>query len=154
MRKSTAKTKLLLKALILVLSAVFCLFMPVMTGAGLIYNRTSYGGRLAFTGVLFIVSAVLMTVGAVLCGGGKKRKNVLSVIFSLSGFLLCMVMLRKLCLHADVSGWSDKFTMEQISRMYQRRLLPCAVPVAMAVIMSLLHISAPKEETGKYTSIL
>lgn len=154
MRKSTEKTSRLLKAAVLALSAVFCLFMPVMTGAGLIYNRSSYGESLAFTGILFIVSALLMTTGAVLCGSRKKVRNAISVLLSLLGAILCMAMLRKLCLHADVSGWSDKFTMERISHMYERRILPCIIPVIMSVIMSLVRIISRKDDKGEYTSIL
>jgi len=81
MRKSTVKAVHLLKAAILLLSAVYCLFMPVMTGLGLLYNRASYGKFLTLTGVYFIVSALLMTAGTVMCGSRKKAKNVLSVIF-------------------------------------------------------------------------
>ena len=154
MRKSTEKISRLLKAAVLALSAVFCLFMPVMTGLGLIYNRSSYGESLAFTGVFFIVSALLMTTGTVLCGSRKKVSNVLSVVLAIMGAILCMAMLRKLCLHADVSGWSDKFTMEQISHMYERRILPCIIPVIMSVIMSLVRISSGKDDKGEYTPIL
>ena len=154
MRKSTEKNIHLLKAAVLLLSAVFCLFMPVMTGAGLIYNRASYGDGLAFTGALFIVSAILMTAGTAICGSRTDLKNVLSVMLSFSGLVLCIVMLHRLCVHADVSGWSDKFTMEQISRMYKRRILPCIIPAVLSMILSFIGLRRKKRDTGEYTSII
>lgn len=153
MRKSTAKTYLVLKAAVLLLSAVYCLFMPAMTGSGLIYNAASYGRELTVTGVLFLVSAILMSAGTVLCGSRKKTRNMISVILSVSGAVLCLTMLHKLCLHADSSGWSDKFTMEQISHMYKRRLIPCVLPVLLSMVISAVR-SKGTADTENYTSIV
>lgn len=154
MRKSTVKAVHFLKAAILLLSAVYCLFMPVMTGLGLLYNRASYGKFLTLTGVYFIVSALLMTAGTVMCGSRKKAKNVLSVIFLILGFIICMVMLHNLCHYADIRGWSDKFEIERISSMYKRRIIPCVIPVTAAVILSAVRIGGRKEKPEDYTSIL
>lgn len=154
MRKSTVKAVHLLKASILLLSAVYCLFIPVMTGLGLLYNRASYGKFLTLTGVYFIVSALLMTAGTVMCGSRKKAKNVLSVIFLVLGFIICMVMLHNLCHYADIRGWSDKFEIERISSMYKRRIIPCVIPVTAAVILSAVRIGGRNEKPEDYTSIL
>ena len=154
MRKSTVKAVHLLKAAILLLSAVYCLFMPVMTGLGLLYNRASYGKFLTLTGVYFIVSALLMTAGTVMCGSRKKAKNVLSVIFLVLGFIICMVMLHNLCHYADMRGWSGKFEIERISSMYKRRIIPCVIPVTAAVILSAVRIGGRNEKPEDYTSIL
>ena len=154
MRKSTVKAVHLLKAAILLLSAVYCLFMPVMTGLGLLYNHASYGKFLTLTGVYFIVSALLMTAGTVMCGSRKKAKNVLSVIFLILGFIICMIMLHNLCGYADTRGWSSKFEIERISSMYKRRLIPCVIPVTAAVIFSAVRIGGRNEKSEDYTSIL
>ena len=154
MRKSTVKAVHLLKAAILLLSAVYCLFMPVMTGLGLLYNHASYGKFLTLTGGYFIVSALLMTAGTVMCGSRKKAKNVLSVIFLILGFIICMVMLHNLCHYADIRGWSDKFEIERISSMYKRRIIPCVIPVTAAVILSAVRIGGRNEKPEDYTSIL
>ena len=154
MRKSTVKAVHLLKAAILLLSAVYCLFMPVMTGLGLLYNHASYGKFLTLTGVYFIVSALLMTAGTVMCGSRKKAKNVLSVILLVPGFIICMVMLNNLCHYADIRGWSGKFEIERISSMYKRRIIPCVIPVTAAVILSAVSIGGRNEKPEDYTSIL
>jgi len=154
MRKSTVKAVHLLKAAILLLSAVYCLFMPVMTGLGLLYNHASYGKFLTLTGVYFIVSALLMTAGTVMCGSRKKAKNVLSVILLALGFIICMVMLNNLCHYADIRGWSSKFEIERISSMYKRRLIPCVIPVTAAVVLSVLGMRRKDGKSEDYTSIL
>ena len=157
MRKITEKqcaAVTVLKIIMLVFSAVYCLFMPFMTGLGLIYNSDSYGAEISLWGALFIVSAVLMSAAAVMCIPRKKALNLLAVIFSAVGCVLCMAMLYKLCLHADSSGWSDKFTMEQISYMYRRRLIPCIVPVILIIIVSAVQIRKNQGTVEKYTSIL
>ena len=154
MRKSTVNAVHLLKAAILLLSAVYCLFMPVMTGLGLLYNHASYGKFLTLTGVYFIVSALLMTAGTVMCGSRKKAKNVLSVILLVPGFIICMVMLNNLCHYADIRGWSSNFEIERISSMYKRRIIPCVIPVTAAVILSAVSIGGRNEKPEDYTSIL
>ena len=157
MRKITEKTSLpmkLLKAAIVILSAIYCLFMPALTGAGLLYNSDSYGEKLTRIGALFIISAAIMSAAAVLCFFRKKAANIMAVIFSFSGTALCLAMLRKLCIHADKSGWSDKFTMEQISRMYERRLLPCIIPAALIIACAVIRMRQKPTENAPYTSIL
>lgn len=157
MRKITEKNSVsmkLTKAVTALLSAIYCLFMPAMTGAGLLYNGRSYGAELSRVGALFIVAAALMSAAAVLCFFRKKTANVLAVIFSFSGASLCLAMLRKLCIHADRSGWSDKFTMEQISHMYQRRLLPCILPAVLIIAVSVIQLRRKNGGDEEYTSIL
>lgn len=156
MRKKTEKNNAaikLLKAAIIILSAIYCLFMPFMTGLGLLYNHEAYGTELSLAGILFMVSALLMAVSAVMCLSIKKLPNILSLVFSSSGAVICLLMLKKLCTHADSSGWSDKFTMEQVSHMYERRILPCILPVILIIVLSLLHLGH-KHEAEEYTSIL
>lgn len=128
------------KAVTLLLSLYFSCAMPILTGAGLISNRSSYGSKLAETGAFFIFAAVLMTLGAFLCIFRNKTANILSAFLSVGGLVLCMVMLKKLADHADASGWTDKFTLEPISAMYESRLLPCIAPVVIAVVIAAVRI--------------
>lgn len=125
-----------LKVILAVLTLIYPAFMVTMTGAGLIYNSESYGRELTQTGWLFIVSAVLMTAGCVLC---ILKKNIAAIICSSSGFALCMAMLFKLVSHADAAGWSDKFTMTRISAMYIRRIAPTAAPFIICVAVALIQ---------------
>ncbi len=128
------------KAVMLVLSLVFSCAMPVLAGSGLLYNRESYGEDLAKTGIFMIISAILMTAGAVLCLSGKNLPNILAVFLSAGGLVLCLAMLKTLTDHADASGWTDKYTLSPVSGMYTARILPCILPAAMAVIIAAVQL--------------
>lgn len=138
-KKETALMKAA-KVLMLLLSLYFSCVMPILTGAGLISNRVSYGSKLAETGAFFILAAVLMSLGAFLCLFRKKITNILSVFLSVGGLVLCMIMLKRLTDHADASGWTDRFTLEPISAMYNSRILPCIAPVVIAVAIAAVRI--------------
>ena len=125
-----------LKAIMLVLTAVYPLFMVCMSGTGLIYNRESYGSELAAVGVFLIVSGLVMTLGAVLALPRRNLPNIAAIVCSVSGLVLCLVMLCKLCTHADAAGWTDKFALTPISDMYRARVLPSIVPAATAVVLA------------------
>ena len=124
---------MIVKALMLVLTAVYPLFMVVLSGAGLIYNRESYGGKLFAVGVLLVISGAVMAAGAVLSLFRKDAASVLAVILSVGGLALCYAELHILCGHADSAGWTDAFTLTPISSMYKGRIMPCIVPVVLAV---------------------
>ncbi len=128
------------KLVMILLSLYFSCAMPLLTGAGLVYNRESYGGSIASAGILMMVSALLMTSGAFLCLSRRKLLNKVSVSMSASGLALCMFMLKRLTAHADASGWTDKYTLEPISSMYSSRILPCIAPVAIAVAIAVVQI--------------
>lgn len=128
------------KVIALLLALIFSCAMTMLSGAGLIYNRNSYGSGMAVTGFFLILSAVLMTSGTVLCIFRKNAANILSLIFSSGGFILCMVMLYKLVSHADRCGWTNKYTLQPISSMYKSRVLPCIIPVALTVAIALIQL--------------
>ncbi len=75
-----------------------------------------------------------------MCLFRKKLADILSLIFSLSGLVLCMAMLKKLTAHADMSGWTDKYTLLPVSDMYSRRILPCIIPVVFSVIIAAVQL--------------
>lgn len=137
-RRSTAMTAA--KAAMLLLSLYFSCAMTVLSGAGLIHNRESYGSSLARTGLFMVIAAALMTAGAVLCLFRRRLPGILSIAASLSGFVLCMAMLKKLTDHADAKGWTDKYTLMPVSDMYRSRILPCIIPVAMALFIAALQL--------------
>ena len=74
-----------------------------------------------------------MSLGAVLCLFRKNLANVAAVILSCGGFALCMATPHKLALHADKSGWSDKYTMAPISDMYRSTLIPSIIPTVLDI---------------------
>ena len=118
-KKNSQKHPLLTaaKVVTIVLAAWFSCAMPVLSGAGLIYNRGSYGAELT-----------------------KNLANVAAVILSCGGFALCMTMLHKLALHADKSGWSDKYTMAPISDMYRSRLIPSIIPTVLVIFVAVAQL--------------
>ena len=122
-----------LRIIIAILTAVYSLTMVCMAGAGLIYNGESYGRELVNVGIWLIVSGILMTAGAVLCFMKKRIFAVLSIVLTIVGLVLCLVMVYIICSHADSAGWADNFTMEPVSRMYRARLLPVIVPAVMVI---------------------
>ncbi len=134
------KNHIILKIIMLVLTAVYSCTMTILSGAGLYYNRESYGEKLENIGIMLIVSGILMTVGAVLCLFRKNILNIISLVFSCSGFALCMTMLYKLCDHADRAGWSDKYNMSPVSDMYKSRIMPCIAPFVIAVAVAVLQL--------------
>ena len=144
-KKSFKKSSRLMttaKLCTLLLSIIFSGAMTTLSGAGLIHNRTSYGESLANIGFLIIISAGFMLSGAILCFFRTNLMNILSIILSFSGLILCMIMLKKLTDHADISGWTDKYTLEPVSSMYFRRILPCIVPVLMSETIAVLQLGS------------
>ncbi len=128
------------KVVMLILTAVFSLTMTAMAGAGLIYNGDSYGSKLVNIGAALISSGILMTAGAVFCVFRKTLHNTISIICTGSGLALCLVMLRRLCIHADNAGWTDSVTLSPISDMYSARLLPVIAPAALAIIIAVIQL--------------
>lgn len=127
------------KAVLLLLTAIYPLFMVILSGAGLIYNHTSYGIELTYTGVFLIVSGLLMTAAAVLCMFKKSMPNLIALFCSVTGFVICMIMLNKLITHADRAGWMDNFNMTPVSDMYKIRIIPVIAPVLLTVVISLVQ---------------
>ena len=115
------------KAVMLVLTAIYPLFMVMMTGAGIFYNRSSYGATFGSYGIVLIVSGAMMAAGAVLCLFRKNITNLISPFLSAGGFVTCMVILSKLVKRAKANGWHGSGMYEAVSASYtfQTRLIPC-----------------------------
>ena len=128
------------KVIMLILTAVYPLFMVELSGAGLIYNRDSYGEELSTVGALLMVSGIVMAAGAVLCLFRKNLLNIISAVCSAGGLVLCLTMMYKLCDHADRAGWTDNFAMTPISDMYKARIFPSIAPMAIAVVVAAVQL--------------
>lgn len=128
------------KAIMICLTAVYPLFMVGLSGAGLVYNRSSYGSELAAVGVFLIASGLVIALGAALCLPRRNTANIVSLVCSVGGAALCLAMMYKLCSHADFAGWTDKYAMTPISDMYKARIFPAAVPAAIAAVIALIQL--------------
>lgn len=129
------------KALMLVLTAIYPLFMTVMTGLGLLYNRTSYGSYVTGLAVLLILSGTAITAGALLTLPRKKLFSLISLPVTICSFILFMAVLNRLTELADKRGWqgSGKYIGISVSNMYKSRLMPVIFPAAAAVIIALIQ---------------
>ncbi len=136
---------IILKIIMAQLTAAYSLTMVCCAGAGLIYNGDSYGAKISAMGAVFIMSGIAMTIGAILCLFRRRILNFLSLFFSSGGLAVCLILLYKLCDHADKAGWHDNITMTPASDMYMTRVLPAAIPAALAVIIAVIQI---KKRTG------
>lgn len=132
--------KKIINFIMLAFTLIYSVFMVNLSGAGLIYNKSGYGAEIAAVGVFLIISGILMTSGAFLSLSGKKFLNIISVVSSISGLVLCLVMLYILCSHADKSGWRDNYTLAPVSGMYRERILPVIIPACMSLIRAILNI--------------
>ncbi|MBR4627477.1 MAG: hypothetical protein IKO47_07250 [Ruminococcus sp.] len=127
------------KAVMIVLTLIYPMFMVMMTGAGIILHRDVHGAAFGRCGVWLIVSGVMMTAGTVLCMFRKSITNLISPFLSGGGFLLCMYILTKLVKRADANGWRGPGIYEGVtmSYLFKSRLIPCILPVALAVTVAL-----------------
>lgn len=138
MTEKSKKNILFFSRIFLVVSTLVCpFFMVIMTGAGLVYNRRSYGTGIMYTGIFFIISGVLMTSGSICCIFRKKISDIISVILWCAGISVCMVMLYRLCVHADYNGWNRNLS--PVSDMYKSRIFPVIIPFVTDLILSVTH---------------
>lgn len=132
--------KKIIRIIMIILTLVYPFFMTCLAGTGLIYNKSSYGGKMELIGIFMIISGISMTSGAFMCLFQKKSVNIISLTCSVSGLILCLAMLYLLCSHADNAGWVDNYTMNPVSDMYRTRILPVIFPSAVSTGISILHI--------------
>lgn len=139
-RKSVPMT--VMRAILVLLTLVYPLFMVILSGAGLVYNSDSYGEDIVRIGALLIASGVAMGIGTLLV---MLKQNIASVIVEIPAFALCMTMLNKLVTHADSAGWSNAHTMEPISSMYITRIIPVVMPFVLAITIALIQFFSYEE---------
>ena len=129
------------KIILIVLTAVYPIFMVMMTGAGLISNRSSYGAVIAGYGEKLIISGTLMTAAAILCLFRKSIPNLIAPFLSSAGFALCMTMPYRLIRHAESAGWMGvgKYENLPVGDMYRVRLIPTAAPCLLTLAISVIQ---------------
>ena len=127
------------KAVLLVLTAIYPVFMVMMTGAGICYNSGSYGAAFTRYGIILIASGAMMTGGAVLCLFRKNIPNLIAPFLSSGGFITCMAILSRLVKRAKANGWHGSGMYEGVTASYifQSRLIPCILPVALTITIAL-----------------
>ena len=79
-----------LKIILVVLTLIYPLFMTILTGAGIVYNRSSYGSTITGHGISLIVSGIIISAAAFLCIFRKSFLNLIAPITSLIGSGVCM----------------------------------------------------------------
>lgn len=138
--KSKKKIIFFTKVSLILLTAVYPFFMVIMTGTGLVCNYAGYGKEVMYNGIFLIFSGILMTTGSICCMFRKKILNIISVIMWITGIVVCMIMLYKLCVHADNSGWCRNLS--PVSNMYKSRIFPVIIPCFINFVISGIHIHA------------
>lgn len=155
--KKMMKMRRLFTVILMLLTAVYPVTMVMLSGAGIVYNRESYGSSLCIAGALLTVSGAAMTAGALLTLSRRRAAAAMSVILSAAGLVLCLCMLRMLTDHADRAGWSDALTMTPVSEIYRRRILPAAVPALLSAgdsVMKLVKLSRAQKDAEDAPGIL
>lgn len=132
--------KKIIRIIMIISTLIYPLFMTCFAGIGLIYNKSSYGKKIEITGIFLIISGILIISGAFLCLFRKKSVNIISLSCSVIGLILCLSMLYLLCSHADSAGWCDNYTMNPVSGMYRKRILPVIIPSLISTGFSISHI--------------
>lgn len=126
------------KVILMILTAIYPLFMTMMTGIGIVSNSRSYGRMITGCGVVLIISGAAMTAAAILCLFRKSLPNLLSMTISVPGFTVCMVSLYKLVKHAEDAGWmcQGAYSLVPVADMYKQRIIPDIAPFLMMLIIA------------------
>lgn len=129
------------KAVMLVLTAVYPLFMTMMTAAGLLAHSSSYGSYVTGIAVLLIISGVSVTIGAFLTLPRKRLTSLFSLSPIICGLTLCLVTLSRLAAYSDEHGWtgSGMYIGVPVSDIYESRLLPVILPSAIALVIAVIQ---------------
>ena len=140
-QKKQSAAMIAAKAVMLALTAVYPLFMTLMTAAGILVHSSSYGYDVTGMAVLLFVSGVSMTAGAILALPRKKLTSLVSLILTLCGLVLCLVMLGRLSACADNYGWtaSGVYNGTAVSDLYKARLLPVIFPASIAAAIAVIQ---------------
>lgn len=133
--------KKIIRIIMIILTLIYPLFMNLMAGMGLIYNKNSYGGKIVTAGIFLIISGIMVTIGDFLCISSKKITNIVSLTCNISGLVICLVMLYIICTHADNAGWADNYTMAPVSGMYKARILPVIIPSVLSAGLAIANIN-------------
>ena len=142
------------KLLLIVLTAVYPLFMTMMTGIGILSKSGSYGSKITFCSAALVISGASLTAAAILCLFRKSLPNLLSMCISLPSFAVCMTALGKLVSHAESAGWMGRgmYSAVPVADMYKQRIFPVILPFLLTLIIAAVQYfsySAAEERREK-----
>lgn len=142
--KKQSPFMIFLKVMLMILTAIYPLFMTMLTGIGIVSNSRSYGRMITGCGVVLVISGAAMTAAAILCLFRKKLPNILSIMISVPGFMLCMGALYKLVKHAENAGWMGQgaYSLMPVADMYKQRIIPDIAPFLLILIISAVQLSS------------
>lgn len=144
--KITKKILVFLKVLLIASTAVYPLFMDLLSGIGWISAYGKYGSEFTVMGTVMIVSSLLMTAAAVFC---LLKFNIPAVVTETAGFAAAMTVMVKMMNIADERGWSDMYTMQPVSDMYRNRILPTVIPFVLLIITAVLQYFSYDEKVKR-----
>lgn len=144
--KITKRILLFLKVLLIASTAVYPLFMDLLSGIGWIFTYGTYGSEFTVMGTVMVISSGLMTVAVVLC---MIKRNISAVVTETIGFAAAMTVMVKMMNIADERGWSDMFTMQPVSDMYRNRILPTVIPFVLLIAAAVLQYFSYDEKVKR-----
>lgn len=142
-------TKIILvfiKIFLIASTAVYPLFMNLLSGIGWISTYGKYGSEFTVMGTFMIISSALMTAAVVLC---MIKLNVSAVLAETAGFAAAMTVMVKMMNCADERGWSDMYTMQPVSDIYRNRILPTIVPFLLLIAAAVLQYFSYDEKVKR-----
>lgn len=135
-----------LKVLLIASTAVYPLFMDLLSGIGWISTYGRYGSEFTVMGTVMVISSALMTAAVVLC---LLKFNISAVVTETIGFAAAMTIMIKMMNIADESGWSDMYSMQPASDMYRNRILPTLIPFILLIAAAVLQYFSYDEKVKR-----
>lgn len=135
--------KICLRALLILTTIVYPLFMGLMSAAGWQYNvnEGNYPTLFSTFATWMTIGCVLLAAGAVLCMLGMKRRlwvcNAAALGCAAGGITAAMTVLYRFMAYADQNFPGHRETMQPISEIYRDRLLPMLVPFGLICVLAL-----------------
>lgn len=141
MKKIHRKQKTIMtaaKLLLIGLTAVYPLFMTMLTGIGILSKSGSYGSKITICGAALVISGAFLTTAAILCLFRKSLTNLLSMIIAVPSFSVCMTALLKLVSHAESAGWMGHglYSAVPVADMYRQRIFPVILPFLLTLAIA------------------
>lgn len=142
------------KLLLIVLTAVYPLFMTMMTGIGILSKSSSYGRSISLCGAVLVLSGAALTAAAILCIFRKSLPNLLAMCIAVPSFAVCMAAIFRLVSHAENAGWMGRgmYSAVPVADMYRQRIFPVILPFLLTLIIAAVQYfsySAAEERREK-----
>ncbi len=142
----TKNSIFILKICLIISTAVFPLFMNLMSGIGWISTYTRYSNEIRTMGIIILISSALMTLALIFC---LLKFNLFAIFTECLGFTVTMTVLTKMMNYADNNGWSNQITMQPASDLYRNRILPTIIPFVLLITIALLQYFSYEEKVKR-----